>query len=352
MNKKVQPILSIIIISHEQCELLRRCLDSILAMQINYPYEIIISDDRSTDGTYELAQQYAADVLKGKISRNGLVRIVACQCNSDDCNPATTSQRSGWNRCNGYKYVQGKYMAYVDADDYFLDGAEVYHKQIELLEQHPECSCCMSNLYEVDEGKTDLRQRHDPQAYPTGRIITNEEFVRDNCFIESNVFMYRRNLKHNPVILYGKLYVDSIITYHHLQFGSIICLDQTDYVYVQYPKSISNQMIQSQDIAVVWCLPLLVPSVIPYWHAIMYRHNLKTILSVVEMSRHGYKLRDNNRNSLEAYNSYILHTFNRILTRYDKLRIRIIMKLIRLMIKYNRTSNFEMWILFQLLNVE
>ena len=350
VNEK--PILSVILISHEQRELLRRCVDSILAMQVDYPYEIIISDDRSTDGTYELAQKYATDVATGVIDRNGLVRIIATQCNSDDCSPATTSQRSGWNRCNGYKHVEGKYIAHVDADDYFREGAEVYKKQIELLEQHPECSCCMANLYELDEGDTKLRQRHEPKLYYTGRIISGEEFIKENCFIESHVFMYRRNYEQDPVALYGKLYVDSLLTYHHMQFGPVICLNQTDYLYVQYPKSISNQVVNNNDVAIIWCLPILISCTVKYWYQYMYRYNLPYILEVVGMSRHGYRLQEKNNNSLKDVNSYIMHTFNRELTGVDKLRIKIIMKYIRLLIKHKRSSNFEMHLLYLLLNME
>lgn len=352
MNNQVQPILSVIIIAHEQRELLCRCLDSILAMHNAYSYEIIISDDHSTDGTFELAQKYAHEVEIGKIKTEGLVRIIATQCDSNDCDPATTSQRSGWNRCNGYRHSNGKYIVHVDADDYFREGADVYRKQIELLDEHPECSCCMANLYEIDEGDTRIKLRHDPKQFPTGRIISAEEFIRDNCFIESNVFMYRRNYHYDPVTLYGKLYVDSFITYHHLQFGPVVCLDQADYMYVQYPKSISNQVVQDGDITVIWCLPILISSMIKYWYPYMYKYNLSKILSVLGLSRHGYRLQEKNNNSLKDVHSYIMHTFNRELTYCDKFRIRFTMKYVRLLIKYHRCSRIEMYVLYQLLNKE
>ena len=55
----MNPLLSIIIISHEQREELRRCLDSILAMQLPFLHEIIVSDDRSTDGTRGMLKEYS-----------------------------------------------------------------------------------------------------------------------------------------------------------------------------------------------------------------------------------------------------------------------------------------------------
>ena len=54
-------ILSIIVISHNQKKELQRCVESILAQQIPFAYELILSDDRSQDGTFELAQEYQAN---------------------------------------------------------------------------------------------------------------------------------------------------------------------------------------------------------------------------------------------------------------------------------------------------
>ena len=88
------------------------------------------------------------------------------------------------------------------------------------------------------------------------------------------------------------------------------------------------------------------------WYQYMYRYNLPYILEVVGMSRHGYRLQEKNNNSLKDVNSYIMHTFNRELTGVDKLRIKIIMKYIRLLIKHKRSSNFEMHLLYLLLNME
>ena len=56
MNENI--ILSIIVIFHNQCELLKRCIDSILRQNIPFSYEIIISDDASNDGSWNLIQEY------------------------------------------------------------------------------------------------------------------------------------------------------------------------------------------------------------------------------------------------------------------------------------------------------
>ena len=44
-------LLSIVVISHNQREQLKRCIDSILAQKIPFEYEVLISDDASNDGS-------------------------------------------------------------------------------------------------------------------------------------------------------------------------------------------------------------------------------------------------------------------------------------------------------------
>jgi glycosyltransferase involved in cell wall biosynthesis len=105
-----------------------------------FEHEIIISDDNSIDGTWEVAQNYA--------SRYNQIR--AYSCNTTKYHPITPSDRCGWNKCNAYQYATGKYIAHVDGDDFFLNGKDIYKKQVELLEQNPSCSYDTTNKYDQE----------------------------------------------------------------------------------------------------------------------------------------------------------------------------------------------------------
>ena len=246
-----QPILSIIIITHEQHEQFRRCIDSLLALRISYLYEIIISDDSSTDGTFEIAQQYA----KYSHHYKNLVRIVALQCNSQSCSPVNNSERSGYNRCNAYSHAQGKYIAFVDGDDYFDSNSHVYDLQIEALEEHPNCSLAMSNYYYQKDGTEETMIVKPSMELQHKEIIPDDVFIT-NCYFHLNqAFLQRRIQGFNPYSLYGKKWADSIITYHHLQYGPIVYVDACGYVYVQYKTSITGIMeSQDRDKEIVFCM--------------------------------------------------------------------------------------------------
>ncbi len=314
MNSTV--VLSILVISHNQKEQLQRCIDSILHQSILYSYEIVISDDASIDGTWELIQEYEKQ-------HKGL--IIGVQINSSNYNPANTSQRSGYNRCNAYKIARGRYVAHVDADDYFV-GNDVYQRQVEKLEEHPECSLCMQNVWILKDGDSFEKGQSwflQGQFYD-GQVISANEFILSNYFILNQAFVARKNAIFNPVELYGKRYVDSVITYHHLQFGDVIYLEKCDYVYVQYSTAITSSL-SSSDQRILWLLSLYVPLLIPKFTGLFFVSGLKEMLHVVNMARKGVKLSEKSFNSVKDLNAYLYFVFGKVnLTFRDSFRLNLL----------------------------
>lgn len=342
-STNMTPLLSIVVISHNQCEGVRRCLDSILTMQLPFAYEIIVSDDRSTDGTWELIEEYV-------VKYTGL--IYGYRCNSDDCSPTNTSERSGWNRCNAYPHAKGKYIVHIDGDDY-LKGTDCYRRQVELLESHPECSMCMQNIWCVKDGEPieNGKSWHEIHKYKTGQIVTAKDFFLTNMFLLNQAFVMRRQPSCDPVDLYGKFYVDDIITFHHLQFGPIVCLDRCDYVYVDYPKSITSSLaLNERD--VIWALDLTVFCAIqiPAFAGLYYAGNLGTLLSSVNKIRKGLSLTEQTKNNFKQFNAFIYQVCikkNKTLT--DKIRLQIIRLWLIILVKVTATSSIAYKILHLLL---
>ena len=66
-------ILSILVITHNQRELLKRCLDSVLGQKLNVPFEVIVSDDRSDDRTAEYMAELIQQWKDGELKINNLV---------------------------------------------------------------------------------------------------------------------------------------------------------------------------------------------------------------------------------------------------------------------------------------
>lgn len=235
--------LSVMVISHNQSHLIRRCLESILAQQISAPWEIVISDDASTDGTWDVIQEY---VLKYEVCRKDgnwyLPIIRAYQIDSSNYNPTVTSDRCAANKANVYMHARGKYCVNIDADDY-LKSNDIYAYQISLLEGHPECSVAVQNIWYQVDGES-IEKGHLWHINPWGEndIITFDEYCSRDLFISNPAFMMRRDAELLPLERYGLLFDDPIISAHHILQGLIICTTRADYVYVQYSYSIWNKV--------------------------------------------------------------------------------------------------------------
>jgi len=328
----LKPVLSIIIISHNQCSELKRCVESILAQRIPFAYELILSDDRSTDGTFELAKEYAE-----KYSN----LIQATQCNSDVCDPANNSQRSGWNRCNGYKLAIGKYIAHVDADDYFRAGSRVYEKQVLSLEKNQECSMALSRVWWLEEGNLENDgkswNRNRTHPYKDGDVFSASDFIHYNMFIINQAFIQRRNPDVDPITLYGKRYVDAVITYHHMQFGKIVYVEACDYVYVQHKSSVTGQIAAvNHDMDVLWSMGIYISSLMPnYWNMfINNKFDYWSIRRVLDLALEEYKLSKNNQKSIQDINIFIYQCFCKKINIFDKFRLIMAKKMMKFMKRY------------------
>ena len=234
----MDPEISILVLTHNQRCLLERCMESILKQIINVPYEIIVSDDGSNDGTMEYVRQLGRSG-RAKGNRN-LMELRYFYCNSDGCK--STTQRIGCNRLNAYKHARGKYFVNVDADD-FLVGTDLYQKEFEILETHPECSMVQTRLLILDEGKNDdeiTKGYPNSEKLENGAVFSLEDVLRYELRGQHQTYMYRRRPHDDMERLLGFGFDDIIITYYHLQFGSVVFLDLPGYVWVQYPNSDSR----------------------------------------------------------------------------------------------------------------
>lgn len=332
------PLLSILVISHNQRELLRRCMNSLLAQKIRVPHEIVISDDRSTDGTWQLIQEYAATyTTMQQIGDYWTPQVVGCQCNSNECNPLNVSERCGWNKLNVYQHARGKYFVNIDADDY-LKSDDIYQLQIDMLEAHPECAMCMQDIWQVNDGDS-IDNAHRWPSY--GKIqhgdIISEEDVITRYRALNQAYMIRRKPEVDCAALYGKHFDDTVITLHHLQFGKCVYVDRADYVWVKYNTSITGTLNGDDALVEYALLPLHHAHYIPCFLDIFMQDGLSQFIHMFKvLAEKNYQPELTERSLLS-----IQHSQGRIyrllenITWSNKLQLRVIRILLLLFKKLN-----------------
>ncbi len=312
-----QPILSVLCIAHNQCELLKRCISTVLQQKVRGPWEVVVSDDRSTDGTWDLVRAYADKFSASShlISDVGtdknpyyLPQVIAVRCNSDECNPTCVSERCGWNKLNAWRYARGEYMVNIDADDYLLSD-DIYQSQIDLLEQHPECSMCQQGVLVLNEGENIAQGKVllKNEMLHTGVILDTRHICKLGLRNLNQAYMMRRHIEDDMVALYGKFYDDTIITLHNLQYGNIVYLDKAEYAWVQYPKSISHSLSQLDAVILYSVLPIHHAIMIPSlkWKFLEYGMSELVHLMKVLANNTNHNLQKNNFDHVSQFDGFI-----------------------------------------------
>lgn len=245
----MSPILSFLVVTYNQKQYIKRCIDSLLLLPIDIPYEIVIGDDRSNDGTYEILLDYQNKYPE-------LIRTY--KVNSDEIKPMTNGERAGYNRRCGYKLLRGKYYAEIDGDDYVLPN-NVYQKQVELLEQNIECTLCMQNILCVNNGEDISRGTlyHPNLPWQTNQIISSREYLlKPDFFMQHQGFVFRKgNIDAADYI--GRFYEDTTISLFHLQFGKLGIVNESGYVWINYPNGINGSLRNDDREIIINVLPFL-----------------------------------------------------------------------------------------------
>jgi glycosyltransferase involved in cell wall biosynthesis len=177
-----RPTLSIVMIAYNMEQYIRQAIDSVLAQQVDFDYELVIGEDRSTDRTREIVLEYAARW-------------------PDRIRPILRDVNLGMNRNFKETLLQarGRFIALLDSDDYWTSSDKL-QRQMEFLRSHPECSICFHNtlvLYEQGDQPTHpFHMEHPDQliSRPIPKPISTLADLAAGNFMQTGSVMFRAGL--------------------------------------------------------------------------------------------------------------------------------------------------------------
>lgn len=62
MKTNVMPLVSVVVTTYNQERTIAQTLDSILAQQCDFAFELVLGEDCSTDSTRSICERYAANI--------------------------------------------------------------------------------------------------------------------------------------------------------------------------------------------------------------------------------------------------------------------------------------------------
>lgn len=157
IQKEDSVLVSICCITYNQAAFIRSCLDGFIMQKTNFNFEILIHDDASTDDTQSIIREY-----EEKYPR--LIKPIY----------QTENRYSKGERISvkyNYPRVKGKYIAFCEGDDYWIDSDKL-QKQVDYLENHTEASLVFSNCYvENEKNERSLYFSPNKQVYTKSDLL-------------------------------------------------------------------------------------------------------------------------------------------------------------------------------------
>ena len=117
---RTEPTLSIICLTYNHAPFIRKTLESFLQQETDFPFEVIVHDDASTDATAAIIAEYAARYP-------GIVKPIYQQQNQFSLGVPFSTRL--------FARAAGRYIAYCEGDDYWTDPRKL-QIQVDFLERH------------------------------------------------------------------------------------------------------------------------------------------------------------------------------------------------------------------------
>lgn len=204
--------LSVFMMSYNHASFIGQALQGVFDQQVDFPIEIVLGDDASTDDTRAVIFRYYQQ-------RPWLFRLLLPNHNSG----AVHNQWQVFDAC------RGEYIAMLEGDDYWTHPHKL-QTQVTYLQQQPTCSICFHNAKIVDGNHTPVGYSNVPEQ----PVDTQFDDLAKGEYIYTATCVFRSQyLQQYP--REGRPYMNNYtLDLFNAQFGSIHYINEVWSVYRQH----------------------------------------------------------------------------------------------------------------------
>lgn len=148
---------SVCVLSYNHEKYIRQCLDSIISQKVSFEYELIVSDDASSDQTRLILSEY----------QNRYPNIIKLIYNKTNIGISQNYQQT-------LLVAQGKYIAFCEGDDFWCDETKL-QTQVNFLDTHPDFGFVGT---------------YNKLLEPSGKLLYDSYFSYNNMRLEGNWELY------------------------------------------------------------------------------------------------------------------------------------------------------------------
>lgn len=166
-----EPLVSVFISTYNQENTVGKTIESVLAQNVSFPYEIVIAEDCSKDNTLNVCRSYFEQ-------HPDIIRVHHNETNKGIIGNYHETR---------LECARGKYLAGVAGDDWWHDKNKL-QKEVEFLESHPDYGLVFSQTYIYSQA-TGKMQKYKPNY----ASYSFDQLIIQNC-ISALTTCYRKDL--------------------------------------------------------------------------------------------------------------------------------------------------------------
>ncbi len=221
---------SALILTYNHEQFIGQAIEGVLMQKTDFPYELVIAEDCSTDGTRDVIRRYCRKYPDR-------IRIVL---NRHNIRARRTIVR-------GYQACRGQYMTLTDGDDYWTSPDKL-QRQADFLDGHPDCTVCFHSVTNVwDDGS------HEPTLCRPSQVQEMYTLfdILDYNFIPACSVMYRRGVfPQHPAWFFLPPVGDWPQHILHAHFGKIGYIDEPMAAYRLHAGGVHSMRPREQTLGV------------------------------------------------------------------------------------------------------
>jgi Glycosyl transferase family 2 len=195
------PLVSVVLRTYGHAEFIAQAIESVLIQRAPFPFELVIGEDCSTDGTREIVRGYAE-------RHPDLIRAVLPEQNLGH----------GQILLRTIEAARGHYLAYLDGDDYWTAPAKL-RRQVEYLEANPDCRTCFHDASLV----------YDVAGMPSGSVSPGFAETKlgladilGECFVPAPSMMFHKEVVESlPTWSFESTWIDWVIHIKAAELGPL-----------------------------------------------------------------------------------------------------------------------------------
>jgi glycosyltransferase involved in cell wall biosynthesis len=153
--------------SFNQAKYLEKTILSVINQKGNFTLQYIIADGGSADNSVKIIKKYAS-LLKSPKYKSKCKGIDLIWWSNKD-----KGQSDAINQ--GFKLAKGKYVAWINSDDYYIDDA--FLKVKNKFKDEPKASFIYGNFIEIDEKGNTLRKIEAEKKFSIERLINSGNYI-------------------------------------------------------------------------------------------------------------------------------------------------------------------------------